>query len=111
MATQVEPNCPESSAQTFGERASSTTALVPYVAPQGLKGETTALLAPPPEEITALHELAMMGDIRGIQEQAKRLEQLDEQFAPFATQLHQLAKGFQEKQILEFVKKFMAGNE
>ena len=111
MATQVEPNRPESSAQTFGERASSTTALVPYVAPQGLKGETTALLAPPPEEITALHELAMMGDIRGIQEQAKRLEQLDEQFAPFATQLHQLAKGFQEKQILEFVKKFMAGNE
>jgi hypothetical protein len=53
----------------------------------------------------------MMGDIRGIQEQANRLEQLDEQFVPFAQQLRQLAKGFQEKQILEFVRKYMAGNE
>jgi hypothetical protein len=36
---------------------------------------------------------------------------LDEQFEPFAKQLRQLAKGFQEKQILEFVRKYMAGNE
>jgi CheY-like chemotaxis protein len=71
----------------------------------------TSLVAPPPEEVTALYELAMMGDIRGIQEQANRLEQLDEQFVPFAQQLRQLAKGFQEKQILEFVRKYMAGNE
>ena len=111
MATPVEPSRPESSPQTFGDKAVSTTALAPDVAPQGLKGETTTLLPPPLEEITALHELAMMGDIRGIQEQAERLEQLDEQLAPFARQLHQLAKGFQEKQILEFVKKYMAGNE
>jgi hypothetical protein len=71
----------------------------------------TSIVAPPPEELAALHELAMMGDIRGIQQQAMRLEQLDEQFVPFAQQVRQLAKGFQEKQILEFVKKYMAGNE
>ncbi len=70
-----------------------------------------SFVAPPLEELTALYELAMMGDIRGIQEQAKRLQQLDEQFIPFAKQLRQLAKGFQEKQILEFVRKYMAGNE
>jgi CheY-like chemotaxis protein len=70
-----------------------------------------SFVAPPLEELTALYELAMMGDIRGIQEQAKRLQQLDEQFEPFAKQLRQLAKGFQEKQILEFVRKYMAGNE
>jgi len=52
-----------------------------------------------------------MGDIRGIQEQALRLEQLNEEFVPFARQLEQLAKGFQEKQILEFVRKYMAENE
>jgi PAS domain S-box-containing protein len=69
-----------------------------------------SLVPPPPAELTALYELAMMGDIRGIQEHANRLEQLDEQFVPFARQLRQLAKGFQEKQILEFVKKYMAGN-
>ena len=71
----------------------------------------SSIVAPPPEELTALHKLAMMGDIRGIQQQAKRLEQLDEQFVPFAKQLSQLAKGFQEKQILEFVRKYMAENE
>ncbi len=71
----------------------------------------TSIVAPPPEELTSLYELAMMGDIRGIQEQAKRLEQLDEQFVPFSNQLLQFAKGFQEKQILEFVRKYMAGND
>ncbi|AFZ19609.1 PAS domain S-box protein [Allocoleopsis franciscana] len=71
----------------------------------------TLTVVPPPEELQALYELAMMGDIRGIQQQAKRLEQLNEQFAPFAKQLSQLAKGFQEKQILEFVRKYMAEDE
>jgi PAS domain S-box-containing protein len=75
-----------------------------------LASRANALVAPPLEELSALYELAMMGDIRGIQEQANRLEQLNEQFVPFARQLRQLAKGFQEKQILEFVKKYMAGN-
>ncbi|GAB4202791.1 MAG: hypothetical protein Fur006_56580 [Coleofasciculaceae cyanobacterium] len=70
----------------------------------------TSIVAPPRENLTALYELAMMGDIRGIQQQAKRLEQLDEQFAPFAKQLSQMAKGFQEKQILEFVRKYIAEN-
>ncbi len=71
----------------------------------------TPLVAPPLEEITALYELAMMGDIRGIQEQAKLIEQLGEQFVPFAKQLRQWANGFQEKQILEFVRKYMGGHE
>ncbi len=70
-----------------------------------------SLVAPPLEKITALYELAMMGDIQGIQEQANVIEQLDQQFVPFGQQLRQLAKGFQEKQILEFVRKYMAENE
>ena len=71
----------------------------------------TSLVAPPLNELTALHKLAMIGDIGGIQQQADLIEQLDEQFVPFAQQLRQLAKGFQEKQILEFVRKYMAENE
>jgi PAS domain S-box-containing protein len=66
-----------------------------------------AIVAPPQPEIEALYELAMMGDIRGIREQAKKIELLDEQFVPFAQQLSQLANSFQEKQILEFVKEYM----
>jgi CheY-like chemotaxis protein len=68
-------------------------------------------IAPPRAEMAVLYELAIMGDIKGISEQAKRLEQLDEQFVPFAKQLSQLAKGFQEKQILEFVKRYMMDDE
>ena len=66
------------------------------------------LVAPPASAIAILYELAMMGDIKGICEQAKEIRQLDEQFAPFAQQLLQLAEGFQEKQILEFVKCYVA---
>ncbi|NET03858.1 MAG: PAS domain S-box protein [Symploca sp. SIO2B6] len=67
----------------------------------------TVFVAPPPEVLSPLHELAMMGDIKGIQEQAKLIAKLDEKFVPFAEQLLQLAKGFQEKQILEFVRKYV----
>ncbi|MGQ4647598.1 PAS domain S-box protein [Lyngbya aestuarii] len=75
---------------------------------QFLEGE---IIAPPLSEITILYELAMRGDIGGICEQASRLEQLDQQFAPFAQRLSQLAKNFQEKQILELVKKYMVVQE
>jgi CheY-like chemotaxis protein len=68
------------------------------------------LVAPPPSEMAVLYELAIIGDIKGISEQAKKLEQLNEQFVPFAQQLTQLAKGFQEKQILEFVKRYMVSS-
>lgn len=65
------------------------------------------LVAPPVSALAILYELAMMGDIKGICEQAKKIRQLDEQFAPFAQRLLQLAEGFQEKQILEFVKYYV----
>ncbi|NEQ62662.1 MAG: hypothetical protein F6K53_36915 [Moorea sp. SIO4A1] len=48
-----------------------------------------------------------MGDIRGIQEEANLIEQLDHKFIPFAQKLRKLSKGFQERQILEFVGKYM----
>jgi len=64
-------------------------------------------VAPPQKEMKILYELAMMGDIKGISEQADKLEQLDQQWVAFAQKLRSLAKGFKEKQILEFVKKYM----
>jgi PAS domain S-box-containing protein len=67
----------------------------------------TSMIAPPSEELAALFDLAMRGNIRGILEEATKLEQLDPQFVPFATELRQLAKGFQEKRIREFIKKYM----
>ncbi|NEP60177.1 MAG: PAS domain S-box protein [Symploca sp. SIO2G7] len=74
--------------------------------PQSIQSKESTLVVPPSTEIASLYELAMMGDIGGIIEQANKIEQLDEKFVPFAHKLLQLAKGFQEKQILEFVKQY-----
>ncbi|KAB8316429.1 AAA family ATPase [Tolypothrix campylonemoides VB511288] len=65
-----------------------------------------SFVAPPPEELALLLDLAMRGDLRGIIQRAAFLEQLDQQLAPFAAHLRQLAKDFKGKQILEFLKKY-----
>lgn len=66
----------------------------------------TYLIAPPPEEIEQLFELAMRGNIKGIREQAQKLKLLDEKFIPFAEQLQQLAKSFQIEKIREFIQPY-----
>ncbi|EGJ29579.1 MULTISPECIES: PAS domain S-box protein [Moorena] len=71
------------------------------------KAEDVMPVAPSPEKISVLYELAIIGDIRGIQEEANLIEQLDDKFIPFAQNLRQLSKGFQERQILEFVRNYM----
>ncbi|MBE9016834.1 response regulator, partial [Chroococcidiopsidales cyanobacterium LEGE 13417] len=68
---------------------------------------TGAIVPPPAEEMVKLLDLAMRGDIRGIIEQAVRIEALDRRYRPFALHLRQLAKSYKEKQILEFVKKYL----
>ncbi|MBD1938263.1 hybrid sensor histidine kinase/response regulator [Microcoleus sp. FACHB-68] len=65
-----------------------------------------SIVAPPAEEIAVFWDLAMMGDLKGIQEEATQLEELDTQYIPFATELKQFAKGFQVKQIREFLNKY-----
>ncbi|MEG4090034.1 AAA family ATPase [Microcoleus sp. Pol12B4] len=70
------------------------------------KSLSSEILAPPDEVIAVLFNLAMMGDLRAIGEEAKKLEELNEQWGPFATHLRQLVKGFEEQQILEFIKKY-----
>ena len=72
--------------------------------------QSSEIIPPPQAEMATLYELAMMGDIKGITEEAQKLELLDPKLVPYAKKLSRLAKGFQEKQILEFVKKYMVGN-
>ncbi|MEH1908244.1 MAG: response regulator [Nostoc sp.] len=66
----------------------------------------TCLIAPPPEDIERLFELAMRGNIKGIREQAQKLKLLNEKFIPFAEQLQQLAKSFQIEKIREFIQPY-----
>ena len=54
-----------------------------------------------------LFDLAMMGDLGGIQKEAERLKTIDFKYVPFANYLNQLAKDFEEAKILDFVQKYM----
>ncbi|NEP61237.1 MAG: response regulator [Symploca sp. SIO2G7] len=75
------------------------------------KTSNSQLIAPPPEEIAVLWDLVMRGSLRKIQEQAARLEQIDEQYLAFTSVLRQLAAGFQTKQIKEFLKAYTSNEE
>ncbi|MBW4493315.1 MAG: AAA family ATPase [Oscillatoria princeps RMCB-10] len=68
------------------------------------------IIAPPVEELAVLFDLAMSGDLGGIQKQVEKLQQLEAKYGPFASHLSQLAKNFEEEKILEFVEQYMEGN-
>ncbi|MBD1832379.1 AAA family ATPase [Cyanobacteria bacterium FACHB-472] len=63
-----------------------------------------SLVVPPKEEIAALLDLVMMGDLNSIIERAVNLEKKDVRFAPFAREIQELAKGFQVKKIRDLLK-------
>ncbi len=65
------------------------------------------LALPPAEELEILYELAMLGSMKKIRERAVYLEKLDEQFAPLAAQLKNLANTFQEKAIIDLVEQHL----
>jgi len=64
-------------------------------------------LAPPQEELAILLDLAQRGNIRAIRERADHLEKLGKQYAPFAGKLRELAKDFEEREILAMVMQYM----
>jgi len=66
------------------------------------------LLAPPLQELTALLELARMGNLVELEERALQLEQ-DVQFAPFARRLWQMAASFEDVQIIAFIERYLYG--
>ena len=65
------------------------------------------LIAPPQAEMAILYELAMLGNMKKIRERAIYLTELDEQYAPFATKLQELARGFQEKAIVRLIEQYL----
>ncbi len=74
--------------------------------------EASGPLVPPHEaELEKLYELAMMGKMRRIREQAMQLEKVDEKYIPFAHKLQTLAKDFEDQQILALIKHYLEGYE
>ena len=64
---------------------------------------SSPIVAPPEEELSILLDLAKQGNIARILQRAAKIEQLAPQYLPFATTLRQLAEGFQEKKLQQFI--------
>jgi hypothetical protein len=76
-------------------------------AKQEAKVFPASLVGPPAAEAAALLDLAMMGDIKGILQRVASIEQLGDQFKPFAGELRRLAKEYRMQDIRELVKPFI----
>ena len=61
---------------------------------------------PPVEELEWLLKAARIGDIVGIEEEAKRLIDMDSRYYKFANQVLQLAADFNDRAIVEFIQQF-----
>jgi CheY-like chemotaxis protein len=72
--------------------------------------EEAAMAAPPADQIEALWQLAQMGNMRKIREQAAYLRGLDPAYGAFASRLETLAQGYHTKQLAAFVARFRAEN-
>ncbi|MEG4068358.1 PAS domain S-box protein [Microcoleus sp. Pol11C2] len=74
--------------------------------PQASSSDTDELIAPPATQMEMLYELAMKGNFLEIVKQALLLEEIDPQYIPFAKRLHQMAKDFQDEEILTFIQSY-----
>ena len=75
-------------------------------------GPTHEELTPPPlEDLTALYELAIVGDLMGLRERLQELITTDPQFAPFGAKITQLANELQFDEIEQFVGQYMKNTE
>ena len=75
-------------------------------APLAIGSDTNELISPPATSMEILYELAMKGNFREIVNQAVLLEQIDPKYIPFAKRLHQMAKDFQDEEILRFIQSY-----
>ncbi|MCB0194780.1 MAG: GAF domain-containing protein [Anaerolineae bacterium] len=80
-------------------------------APYSLEQLMQIVAPPPPAEMKVLFELAMMGDMAGLQKRAEQLKKIDHKYVPFATKLSALAKNFDEEKALALVEKYMKRRE
>ncbi|ACC75588.1 ATP-binding protein [Paraburkholderia phymatum] len=64
----------------------------------------------PADAMSELHRLARDGNMSGIAQWAERIATSDPPLAAFAARLHQLARAYQSKAILQLVERYLEGN-
>ena len=70
------------------------------------QSETESLVPPPSKEMAILFDLAMKGDLSGLQKRALQIEQMDEKFIPFARQLSRFAEEVDEEQLTALLERY-----
>lgn len=65
------------------------------------------LIGPSSTVAKELYELAMMGDIHGLEREISLLEKENRELIPFVARIHELLKNYKMKQVREFVKQFV----
>ncbi len=73
-----------------------------------LKEQKIPFLLPPTKDLEILYQLAMVGNMRKIQEKALDLESQNEKFSPFSGKLQELTKGFEDDQIIALLEQCLA---
>ncbi len=73
---------------------------------QNPKSKIQNLVPPPPEILEELLELSRRGYMREILQRAIKIEQMEEKYKPFAITLRQLAKGYEEYEILTLLEQY-----
>jgi signal transduction histidine kinase/DNA-binding NarL/FixJ family response regulator len=68
----------------------------------GASGKTEMVI-PSLAELEAVLEFAKKGQIKGVQEELKKIAQIQESYEPFVNHLNQLAKGFNIQKIRQFL--------
>ncbi len=65
------------------------------------------MVVPPRNKLKALYELAVVVNMRRIRERADYLETQNEAYRPFTSRLRELAKTFEDKQIVTLLQQYM----
>ncbi len=65
------------------------------------------LIPPPTSELEGLYELACLGNMERIQQQALYLEKLSPEYQPFTRRIYQLSENFEDEQIQELVRHYL----
>ena len=68
------------------------------------------IIPPPIEELEKLFDLDLRGNLKELLKQIDNLEKLGEEYSSFTSKLRQLAKGFQEKKIVEMLSQYRKVN-
>ncbi len=70
------------------------------------QAQESQLITPPVEILQNLYDLARKGNLNGVAALATQLEQMDTQYVPFANRVVQMAKAFQDQDLLQLINQY-----